>query len=102
MSQHKKNSLKLVVYFICLLVIVCRCLSYLPGAVGKNPAHFDLGLARDQSTNGRASGEWLVLHIQELIALAYQVLDVKLFVLYWFDISAPGYVKVDFLFLILS
>ncbi|XP_004306022.1 PREDICTED: HEAT repeat-containing protein 5B isoform X1 [Fragaria vesca subsp. vesca] len=58
-------------------VFAAECLSYLPGAVGKNPAHFDLGLARDQSTNGRASGEWLVLHIQELIALAYQISTIQ-------------------------
>ena len=54
-----------------------RCLSYLPRAVGKNPAHFDLSLARKQPYDGRASGDWLVLHVQELISLAYQVLNVK-------------------------
>ncbi|XP_050383979.1 protein SWEETIE isoform X2 [Argentina anserina] len=58
-------------------VFAAECLGYLPGAVGKNAAHFDLGLARDQSTNGRASGEWLVLHIQELIALAYQISTIQ-------------------------
>ncbi|XP_062009645.1 protein SWEETIE isoform X1 [Rosa rugosa] len=58
-------------------VFAAECLSYLPGAVGKNPAHFDLCLARDQSTNGQASGDWLVLHIQELIALAYQISTIQ-------------------------
>lgn len=50
-----------------------RCLSLLPGAVGKSPAHFDLSLARKHRANGRASGDWLVLHVQDLISLAYQV-----------------------------
>lgn len=50
-----------------------RCLSHLPIAVGKNPVHFDLSLARKQSTNGEHSRDWLVLHVQELISLAYQV-----------------------------
>lgn len=47
-----------------------RCLSHIPEAVGKNPAHFDLSLARTQG-----SGDWLVRQVQELISLAYQVMD---------------------------
>ncbi|XP_048328605.2 protein SWEETIE isoform X2 [Ziziphus jujuba] len=54
-------------------VFAAECLSCLPRAVGKNPAHFDLSLARKEPFDGRASGDWLVLHIQELISLAYQI-----------------------------
>jgi len=54
--------------------MMCRCLSYLPTAVGSDPAHFDLSLARKQSAKGRTSpGDWLVLRLQELVSLAYQV-----------------------------
>ncbi|EXB97166.1 hypothetical protein L484_008656 [Morus notabilis] len=53
-------------------VFAAECLSLLPGAVGTNPAHFDLSLARKQPTNMHASGDWLVCHVQELISLAYQ------------------------------
>ena len=56
---------------------VHRCLSHLPRAVGKNPAHFDLSLARKQPVNGQVSCDWLVLHVQELISLAYQVLNMN-------------------------
>ncbi|KAM2466399.1 hypothetical protein PS1_008328 [Malus domestica] len=59
-------------------VFAAECLSYLPRAVGKNPAHFDLCTARSQPTNGQASSDWLVLHIQELIALAYQISTIQL------------------------
>lgn len=52
-----------------------RCLNNLPEAVGDNPAHFDLSLARGQSAKGHLSGDWLVLQLQELISLAYQVLN---------------------------
>lgn len=45
-----------------------RCLSRLPIAVGGNPAHFDLVVAKEQK-----GGHWLVLHLGELVALAYQV-----------------------------
>lgn len=53
-----------------------RCLSHLPGAVGKNPAHFDLSMARGKDNSAVAGGDWLVLHLQDLISLAYQVLNV--------------------------
>lgn len=49
-----------------------RCLSHLPTAVGKDPAHFDLSLARKQK-KGPSCGDWLVLQLQELVSLAYQV-----------------------------
>ncbi|MCL7033976.1 hypothetical protein MKW94_027185 [Papaver nudicaule] len=54
-------------------VFAAECLSDVPAAVGANPAHFDLSLARKASSGGQAHGDWLVLHIQELIALAYQI-----------------------------
>lgn len=46
----------------------CRCLSRLPAAVGDDPAHFDLVLAREDP-----GGDYLVLHLAQLVALAYQV-----------------------------
>lgn len=49
-------------------------MSHLPDAVGSHPAHFDLFLARKELASGQATGDWLVLHLQELISLAYQVL----------------------------
>ncbi|OWM90253.1 hypothetical protein CDL15_Pgr006574 [Punica granatum] len=49
-------------------VFAAECLRHLPTAVGKTPAHFDLSVARSQSTNS----DWLVLHVQELIPLSYQ------------------------------
>ncbi|KAK2986819.1 hypothetical protein RJ640_011044 [Escallonia rubra] len=58
-------------------VFAAECLSHLPEAVGKNPAHFDLSLARSQLSNGRASGDWLVLQVQELISLAYQISTIQ-------------------------
>lgn len=53
-----------------------RCLNSLPEAVGDNPAHFDLSLARGQPANGHLLGDWLVLQLQELISLAYQVRNI--------------------------
>lgn len=55
-------------------MIGIRCLNHLPEAVGENSAHFDLSLARAERANGRTLGDWLVLQLQELISLAYQVL----------------------------
>ncbi|KAJ0256074.1 Protein SWEETIE [Hirschfeldia incana] len=49
-----------------------ECLSLLPEAVGKDGAHFDLSLARKL-----ASGDWLVLQLQELISLAYQISTIQ-------------------------
>lgn len=54
-------------------IFAAECLSHLPGAVGNNPAHFDLSLARTIPGNSVASGDWLVLQLQELISLAYQI-----------------------------
>lgn len=60
-----------------------RCLSRLPFAVGMHPAHFDLVKARQEE-----GGHWLVLHLGELVALAYQVGEVhfqgsfKLYMIY--------------------
>lgn len=64
----------------CMLIVTnlvgIRCLNSLPEAVGDNPAHFDLSLARGQPANGHLLGDWLVLQLQELISLAYQVLNI--------------------------
>ncbi|XP_031395568.1 protein SWEETIE isoform X2 [Punica granatum] len=54
-------------------VFAAECLRHLPIAVGKNLAHFDLSVARSQSTNS----DWLVLHVQELISLAYQISTIQ-------------------------
>ncbi|XP_038985409.1 protein SWEETIE isoform X2 [Phoenix dactylifera] len=55
-------------------IFAAECLSCLPTAVGNNPAHFDISLARSQPAKGRSSlGDWLVLHLQELVALSYQI-----------------------------
>ncbi|XP_063949543.1 protein SWEETIE isoform X2 [Daucus carota subsp. sativus] len=53
-------------------VFAAECLSHIPEAVGKNPAHFDLSLARAQS-----SGDWLVIQVQEIISLAYQISTIQ-------------------------
>ncbi|KAM7267217.1 hypothetical protein ACFE04_009383 [Oxalis oulophora] len=58
-------------------VFAAECLSNLPTAVGANAAHFDLHLARKQSTAGKVVGDWLVLHVQELISLAYQISTIQ-------------------------
>ncbi|XP_031496740.1 protein SWEETIE isoform X2 [Nymphaea colorata] len=52
-------------------VFAAECLSHIPAAVGFDAAHFDLTLARERHFND--SSDWLVLHIQELVALAFQV-----------------------------
>ncbi|KAL3630335.1 hypothetical protein CASFOL_023319 [Castilleja foliolosa] len=58
-------------------VFAAECLNHLPEAVGENPAHFDLSLARGQPAKGRLSGDWLVLQLQELISLAYQISTIQ-------------------------
>ncbi|KAL6520097.1 hypothetical protein OROHE_017240 [Orobanche hederae] len=58
-------------------VFAAECLNHLPEAVGENPAHFDLSLARGQTAKGRLSGDWLVLQLQELISLAYQISTIQ-------------------------
>ncbi|KAK4279829.1 hypothetical protein QN277_011541 [Acacia crassicarpa] len=57
-------------------LFAAECLSHLPDAVGRNPAHFDLFLAR-KHVNDQASSDWLVLHLQELISLAYQISTIQ-------------------------
>ncbi|KAG9458284.1 hypothetical protein H6P81_002792 [Aristolochia fimbriata] len=56
-------------------IFAAECLSQLPTAVGTDPVHFDLSLARQSlpSSGPAIRGNWLILHLQELIALAYQV-----------------------------
>ncbi|KAA3458387.1 HEAT repeat-containing protein 5B isoform X2 [Gossypium australe] len=58
-------------------VFAAECLSYLPEAVGKNPAHFDLSLASRKVANEHAYGDWLVLQVQELISVAYQISTIQ-------------------------
>ncbi|XP_072983205.1 protein SWEETIE isoform X2 [Typha latifolia] len=55
-------------------VFAAECLSFLPTAVGTDPAHFDLSLARTQIAKGNStSNDWLVLNLQELVSLSYQI-----------------------------
>ncbi|KAJ4884026.1 HEAT repeat-containing protein [Raphanus sativus] len=54
-----------------------ECLSLLPEAVGKDAAHFDLSLARKFASDTQSSGDWLVLQLQELISLAYQISTIQ-------------------------
>ncbi|KAI3768087.1 hypothetical protein L2E82_18519 [Cichorium intybus] len=58
-------------------VFAAECLSYVPDAVGQNPAHFDLSLAKSQPAKDLKSGDWLVLQVQELISLAYQISTIQ-------------------------
>ncbi|XP_076960722.1 protein SWEETIE-like [Bidens hawaiensis] len=58
-------------------VFASECLSHVPDAVGQNPAHFDLSLARSRRANNLLSCDWLVLHVQELISLAYQISTIQ-------------------------
>ncbi|KAK2663047.1 hypothetical protein Ddye_001621 [Dipteronia dyeriana] len=58
-------------------VFAAECLSHLPTAVGSNPAHFELSLARKRPASGQALCDWLVIHIQELISLAYQISTIQ-------------------------
>ncbi|XP_078444054.1 HEAT repeat-containing protein [Wolffia australiana] len=52
-------------------VFAAECLSSIPLAVGADCAHFEPSLARKRASTG--SNDWLVLHLQELISLAYQI-----------------------------
>ncbi|KAK3132983.1 hypothetical protein QOZ80_6AG0530430 [Eleusine coracana subsp. coracana] len=55
-------------------VFAAECVSHVPIAVGSEPAHFDLLLARSAITQGTyLSNDWLVLKLQELVALSYQI-----------------------------
>ncbi|KAL7101750.1 hypothetical protein ACP275_08G074200 [Erythranthe tilingii] len=58
-------------------VFAAECLKHLPEAVGDSPAHFDLSLARERPAKGHLSGDWLVLQLQELISLAYQISTIQ-------------------------
>ncbi|XP_021887968.1 protein SWEETIE, partial [Carica papaya] len=58
-------------------VFAAECLSLLPEAVGTNPAHFDLSLAREKPVDKQNSGDWLVLRLQELISLAYEISTIQ-------------------------
>ncbi|XP_022635843.1 protein SWEETIE isoform X2 [Vigna radiata var. radiata] len=58
-------------------LFAAECLSHLPDAVGRYPAHFDLTLARKEHASGKPTSDWLVLHLQELISLAYQISTIQ-------------------------
>ncbi|KFK41114.1 hypothetical protein AALP_AA2G087800 [Arabis alpina] len=58
-------------------VFAAECLSLLPEAVGEDAAHFDLSLARKLASDRWNSGDWLVLQLQELISLAYQISTIQ-------------------------
>jgi hypothetical protein len=55
-------------------VFAAECVSHVPVAVGTEPAHFDLLLARSAVAEGvHLSNDWLILKLQELVSLSYQV-----------------------------
>ncbi|CAD6336683.1 unnamed protein product [Miscanthus lutarioriparius] len=55
-------------------VFAAECVSHVPIAVGAEPAHFDLLLARSAISKGTyLSNDWLVLKLQELVSLSYQI-----------------------------
>lgn len=55
-------------------LFAAECLSRVPAAVGDDPRHFDLVLAKeDRSHCDAARADWLVLQLGQLVALAYQV-----------------------------
>ncbi|XP_062179055.1 protein SWEETIE-like isoform X2 [Phragmites australis] len=55
-------------------VFAAECVSHVPVAVGAEPAHFDLLLARSTIAKGTyLSNDWLVLKLQELVSLSYQI-----------------------------
>ncbi|KAL5651647.1 hypothetical protein ACJX0J_037105, partial [Zea mays] len=55
-------------------VFAAECVSHVPIAVGAEPAHFDLLLARSAISQGTyLSNDWLVLKLQELVSLSYQI-----------------------------
>ncbi|TVU08978.1 hypothetical protein EJB05_42408 [Eragrostis curvula] len=55
-------------------IFAAECVSHVPIAVGSEPAHFDLVLARNAIAQGiYLSNDWLVLKLQELVALSYQI-----------------------------
>uniref|UniRef100_A0A0E0LC01 HEAT repeat-containing protein 5B n=1 Tax=Oryza punctata TaxID=4537 RepID=A0A0E0LC01_ORYPU len=55
-------------------VFAAECVSHVPVAVGTEPAHFDLLLARSAVAEGPyLSNDWLILKLQELVSLSYQI-----------------------------
>ncbi|KAL6876470.1 hypothetical protein ACP4OV_013042 [Aristida adscensionis] len=55
-------------------VFAAECVSHVPIAVGGEPAHFDLLLARSAVAKGTyLSNDWLVLKLQDLVSLSYQI-----------------------------
>ncbi|KAI5062512.1 hypothetical protein GOP47_0023051 [Adiantum capillus-veneris] len=57
-------------------LFAAECLSRLPYAVGEDNRHFNLVLAREDAdfrAGSNCRGDWLVNHLGQLVALAYQV-----------------------------
>ncbi|KAJ1259294.1 hypothetical protein BS78_10G142900 [Paspalum vaginatum] len=55
-------------------LFAAECVSNVPIAVGEEPAHFDLLLARSAIAKGtHVSNDWLVFKLQELVSLSYQI-----------------------------
>ncbi|WVZ80108.1 hypothetical protein U9M48_027611 [Paspalum notatum var. saurae] len=55
-------------------LFAAECVSHVPIAVGEEPAHFDLLLARSAIAKGtHMSNDWLVFKLQELVSLSYQI-----------------------------
>ncbi|KAG8094444.1 hypothetical protein GUJ93_ZPchr0012g20299, partial [Zizania palustris] len=55
-------------------VFAAECVSHVPVAVGTEPAHFDLLLARSALAEGtHLPNDWLVLKLQDLVSLSYQI-----------------------------
>eukprot|EP00898_Chlorokybus_atmophyticus_P004036 jgi/Chlat1/4633/Chrsp3S05591 len=51
-------------------IFAAECIVRIPTAVGDNPAHMDLAMAREATG---AHTDWLVLHASELVGLAFKV-----------------------------
>jgi hypothetical protein len=58
-------------------VFAAECLERLPTAVGSEPAHFDLERAQEENRRAGEKGlvgmDWLVLHLSELVGIAFQM-----------------------------
>ncbi|CAM0910461.1 unnamed protein product [Alopecurus aequalis] len=55
-------------------VFAAECVSHVPVAVGTEPDHFDLVLARSAVAKGTyLSDDWLVLKLHDLVSLSYQI-----------------------------
>ncbi|KAG9140394.1 hypothetical protein Leryth_018528, partial [Lithospermum erythrorhizon] len=58
-------------------VFAAECLSHVPEAVGSDLGHFNLSIAKEFPTSKFGSEDWLVLKLQDLISLAYQISTIQ-------------------------